>query len=109
LIIGGSGRDVIHGGIGEDLLFGGASTYYSEPTKSVNLVSLNAIMEQWTNGAAYATRVASLSAALVTPSKFSNDNNAVDHLFGDEDLDWFLRRTGDVIDDLAAGEDVTNF
>jgi Ca2+-binding RTX toxin-like protein len=109
LLLGGSGSDTLHGETGEDILYGGTTTYYNESTKALDLAALRAIMAEWTRtDADYPTRIGILLASrLIGSATFTNDANAVDHLFGEGDLDWFLKRTGDTVEDVEAGETIT--
>ena len=113
LLIGGSNADTLRGGAGEDLLFGGRTSYFNESTKELDLVSLDAIFQQWLRtDLNYATRISNLMSggvgALVSSSKFTNDANAADDLFGEDGQDWYLISRKDRLNDKQSNETVTN-
>jgi hypothetical protein len=94
-----------HGG-GDDILFGGTTTYYNESTGALDRAALDTILQKWNQTASYATRVARLGA-WINATKFTDDEAALDELYGEGDLDWFLTKTGDTVHDSTAGETTT--
>jgi Ca2+-binding RTX toxin-like protein len=110
LLIGGSGADSLRGGTGDDILLAGTVLYYDEATHTLDEASLSAILEEWTSAADYATRIDHLmnggganGSARLNASTVFNDGGAVDRLWGEQDLDWFLVSAGDAVNDLNTG------
>jgi VCBS repeat-containing protein len=108
VLIGGRGHDVLLGGGGDDVLIAGYTDFDANPA------ALGAIMNDWTSGLGYATRVANLGQWL--NSTTVHDDGASDLLGGGDgqDLyfasvrgaadtrDWVLgRRAGNVVIDTT--------
>jgi Ca2+-binding RTX toxin-like protein len=115
LLIGGTGADTLRGGAREDILFGGKISYYNESSKSLNIAALKAVLQEWTSDTGYSLRIFDLTnipsppTARIRPNTFADDSNAVDLLFGEEDQDWFITRTGDFVEDEQSDETITVF
>jgi hypothetical protein len=95
VMIGGAGADTLNGMGGEDILIGGTTAY------DANSAALRAIVREWSSGASYAQRVASISSG-----SFSNgavrlaagtvfNDSAADVLAGGLGDDWFISGSGD--------------
>jgi Ca2+-binding RTX toxin-like protein len=114
LLFGGSGADILRGGNGEDILVGGLTSYFNEATRVLNRTALDKIMEEWSRtDADYATRVSHLLTGggwndphLLNNATVFDDAGAIDTLFGEGDLDWFLAGGGDT-NDQVTGEIIT--
>jgi hypothetical protein len=81
--------DALLGGDGEDILIGGF-TYYD-----FDMVSLSAILAEWTSAAPYAQRVANLTSGAGVPQLDASvvfSNYAGNSLYGGEGLDLFFGR-----------------
>ena len=114
LLIGGLGADVLHGGGGDDILIGDTTDF------DANVAALNAIMAEWgRTDATYQTRIAhlngttpgGLSAGYLLTAATIHDDLAIDQLYGDAGLNWFLYRLNssakDKVNDLSPGEVAT--
>jgi Ca2+-binding RTX toxin-like protein len=115
LVIGGSGSDIVHGNIGEDILVAGFTAFANESNGTVNETALNSIMAEWTRtDLGYAARISHVigsSTGGLNGGYFLNtltvfDDGAVDTLFGETGLDWFLGSGNDDINETS-GEVVT--
>jgi Ca2+-binding RTX toxin-like protein len=114
LLIGGHGSDRLHGGPGDDILFASATQWDSNDTALCN------IMEEWTSGRGYSTRVKNLrdgtgSTVRANESFFLSLATIVpeagheDKLTGASGRDWFFAnykggRPLDKITDRASNE-----
>jgi Ca2+-binding RTX toxin-like protein len=111
LLIGGLGADTLRGGGGDDILIGGATDH------DANVPALLAIMKEWgRTDVDYTKRVKHLQGTLsgglngsyLLKTTTVCDDSAIDSLFGEAGLDWFLaRKSGtkkDKVNDLATGE-----
>ncbi|WP_406696293.1 calcium-binding protein [Singulisphaera sp. Ch08] len=106
ILIGGAGADALSGGNGDDMLIGGSTSYDS------NIGALTAIMAEWSRtDLDYATRISHLNGSVaggrngaffLTGATVLNDA-AIDSLYGDDGLDWFLLFPNDVVNDLNTG------
>jgi Ca2+-binding RTX toxin-like protein len=114
LLFGGLGADTLRGGGGDDLLVGSSTDY------DANVPALLAVMKEWgRTDANYSTRVkhlqGSLSGGLNGSYRLTattvHDDNAIDSLFGEAGLDWFIiggnGKKKDKVHDQANGETVT--
>jgi hypothetical protein len=118
ILIGGMGSDVLVAGQGDDILIAGKTSY------DHNALALRAVLNEWTSGDSYATRVNDilgrtaagfdLNATYFLNSSTVQDDHAVDFLDGGAGRDWFIAdttgQTGpcDVVLDAHAKELVTN-
>jgi Ca2+-binding RTX toxin-like protein len=114
ILFGGSGQDTLHGGGGDDLLFGGYSAYHNETTGAPDLAALNAIMAEWKSTThSYTDRVkylldgGGLNKKYKLTGKLLSDS-AVDSLYGEGGLDWFLAHAEDQTSDLDLLETKTS-
>jgi hypothetical protein len=119
LLFGGTGADQLYGGAGEDILVAGQTSYYVEASKSLNLTAINAILSEWTrtdlssgsDSTGYLARRNHLISSsgglngtyLLTSSTVQKDSAAVDSLYGQGDLDWFLDSSEDSTDRDTTG------
>lgn len=121
-LTGGAGRDFILGGGGldslaavseEDLLLSGPVSFASR----LHILSLLAIMSEWTSARPFDERVANINGTGVGPRNNGDtflqvgvtvfDEGALDTLSGGIDADWFFARTSiDQILDQQALEDI---
>ncbi len=103
ILIGGAGADILDGGGGEDLLIAGEVEF-----GAARAVALRAIQAEWLYATRlYADRVANLVHPANTgglngsyhlePGSTALDDGVIDHLYGGDDLDWFLY--ADALDD----------
>lgn len=74
ILIGGAGRDILIGGFGEDILVGGTTD-----------ADLEAVRTIWTGNLSFRDRVAALEGLID-----SQDDGAIDLLFGGAGQDWLL-------------------
>jgi hypothetical protein len=87
LLIAGASAVTLNGGGGEDLLIGGTTDYDQDPD------AIAAIMQEWTSGADYATRVANLengNGAPLLNSTTVHSNGGANTLNGNAGQDWFF-------------------
>jgi Ca2+-binding RTX toxin-like protein len=138
VIVGGSGNDVLGGGLGRDLLIGGTGSdaIHGNADDDIlvagftshdnNLVSLNAVMAEWSSPREYGSRVANLRG-IFNPTfgdrlngntfliisglgKTAFDDNAADTLTGSSGRDWYFANTDagilDVISGLGLDEEI---
>ncbi len=109
LLFGGLGADTLVGGIDQDILVADAT---SHDTSFIALLNLRA---EWTSDpdpdplTSYTIRVGNLlnggganGTYVLNPGVTVTDDEAVDSLFGDDDLDWFLYNFTE--DDLLDGD-----
>ncbi|MBX9790940.1 MAG: hypothetical protein K2Y37_18635 [Pirellulales bacterium] len=117
ILIGGEGADTLHGDAGEDLLIAGDVDFGAN-----RAAALRAIQAEWmTTLRSYAARIANLLDPQNTgglngthhlePGSSALDDEAIDHLFGDDGLDWFLYAESattpeDVVEDAEEIEEV---
>ncbi|MFN0051423.1 MAG: calcium-binding protein, partial [Planctomycetales bacterium] len=98
LVVGGSGSDTVRGGTDDDIVIGGTMSYYNEATRVLNQVAITAILAEWNRtDSDYTTRISRLKngGGLNGTYKLNSttvvlDDGAVDILYGDAGLDWFL-------------------
>lgn len=105
LLIGGLGADTLQGADGEDILIGARTDHDSD------LAALLAIFDEWgRTDLGYAERISHLTGATTggfNGSAFLNaqtihEDDAVDQLFGGNQLDWFLyQAAGPFADSLS--------
>lgn len=102
LLIGGRGADRIVGSGGEDILIAGFTRY--DDQGDVDYLALLAILDEWTSGRRYATRVANLEAHLLRVGATVFDDGNADMLTGSQSQDWFFIGVGDRITDSVRDE-----
>lgn len=95
LVVGGSGGDTLHGNNMDDILVGGKLAYADE-VKTIDRGALEAILAIWRTPISYSTRTATLRGGLLNSSAVLDDY-AVDKLYGDAGVDWFLIGIGDEV------------
>ncbi|MFN5274332.1 MAG: beta strand repeat-containing protein [Planctomycetota bacterium] len=112
VLVGGLGLDRLEGGSGEDIVIGGRTTF------DTNLTAMVGVLSEWTrtgSGTSLEERYNNLSNVNPSASRLNgtfflrglefttgrtlNDDNAVDRLFGQADTDWFIG--GTVANDFA--------
>jgi Ca2+-binding RTX toxin-like protein len=111
LLVGGTGPDSLDGGTGDDILISGTFNYYSESSKLLDRVAVDAIMAEWARtDLDYYSRIANIrfgvgpgGAVKLSIATVQADGAAVDSLTGAEQLDWFWRFGGDLITDRGLG------
>jgi len=102
-LYGGSGRDILLGGADADTLFGeGGDDILVAHTTSIDSDEAAAadVFAEWTSANPYVDRVNNIRALGI--SIF--DDGAIDTLWGQGGLDWFLFSPGDRVKDKAASE-----
>jgi hypothetical protein len=106
VLSGGAGRDLLiagalastlNGGDGQDILIGGTTAY------GADLAQLDAIMTEWTSGAAYGTRVSNLRKGLLA-SGLVQSNGGFNQLQGQSELDLLFGAAGSDQYTLENGE-----
>jgi len=104
ILIGGTGRDKLYGSAFDDILIAGSTTHDEDDA------ALQAILNEWSSGNNYATRVNNIrngggaNGTFVFDDTTVIDDGAADTLIGDGGLDWFWIGTGDKIKDRAKNE-----
>ncbi|MBX9788410.1 MAG: hypothetical protein K2Y37_05800 [Pirellulales bacterium] len=117
ILIGGAGADTLHGDAGEDLLIAGDVDFGAN-----RAAALRAIQAEWmTTLRLYAARVTNLLDPQNTgglngtyhleAGSTALDDAVIDHLYGGDDLDWFLYAESaaspeDVVEDAEEIEEV---
>ncbi|HTH07251.1 MAG TPA: ExeM/NucH family extracellular endonuclease, partial [Ilumatobacteraceae bacterium] len=91
LVIGGAGTDSIGGGKGDDVVIGGR-TQFDAPVPA-SQQGLASVLNTWSGGGSYASRVTATAAALGTVVDTQNDS-----LGGGDGTDWFSVSSGDTTD-----------
>jgi Ca2+-binding RTX toxin-like protein len=102
-LFGGAGRDILLGGADADTLFGeGGDDILVADTTSIDSDESAAadVFAEWTSANPYVDRVNNIRALGI--SIF--DDGAIDTLWGQGGLDWFLFSPGDRLKDRSAGE-----
>ena len=116
ILIGGLGSDTLRGGGAEDILIGGSTTHDAAPSQLANLRA------EWTSDRSYSERIGNLQGTAITGTPLNNgtylrntptdtllDDNAVDNLYGEDDLDWFIASlANDLLVDRIADELITD-
>jgi hypothetical protein len=119
VLVGGLGLDRLEGGSGEDIVIGGRTTF------DTNLTAMVGVLSEWTrtgSGTSLEERYNNLSNVSPSASRLNgsfflrglefttgrtlNDDNAVDQLFGQADTDWFVG--GTVANDFATTDYTTD-
>jgi Ca2+-binding RTX toxin-like protein len=112
ILIGGLGIDTLYGGGDEDILIGGSTSHDIAPVALANLRA------EWTSTRTYNERIGNLQGTSTTGTPMNNetylrntptdtllDDNAVDSLYGEDDLDWFIAKLGmDLLPDRIVDE-----
>jgi hypothetical protein len=112
VLVGGLGLDRLEGGGGEDIVIGGRTTF------DTNLTAMIGVLSEWSRtgvGSSIQERYNNLSNVSPSASRLNenfflrglefttgrtlNDDNAVDQLFGQAETDWFIG--GTVANDFA--------
>jgi len=116
VLVGGLGSDQLYGGNGEDILIGGRTTF------DTNLSAMLGVLDEWSRTSTASTQtdrynnLSNITPAAnrlngnfylrgmeFTTARTLNDDNAVDKLFGQGDLDWYIGGTASTANDFAAG------
>jgi Ca2+-binding RTX toxin-like protein len=105
ILIGGSGADSLNGGAGDDILIAGTTTFDSNPS------ALVAIMTEWASADSYSVRinvlmnvgVANGMVKLNTSTVLGDPTQTVNTLTGGAGLDWFFATSKDNITDRLTG------
>lgn len=117
LVIGGSGADTVRGNNSEDVLIADHIVYALENEIAPDFIALEKLRAEWARtDSAYAVRISHLNGTVaggLNESYFINnttvvDEGAVDSLFGDGSLDWFVAGLEDSVSSTS-GETVTRF
>ena len=122
-LLGGDDRDVLFGGAGADSLNGGADDDIligPVTTHETTFASVVAIISEWASNRSLQQRIANLTNSNPTADRLNgniflipgstvtdDENGAVDSLFGDSGLDWFIYEfSEDNAQDRVNGQDV---
>lgn len=101
LLIGGDGADMIIGQGGEDILISGTTSYDN------SLSAIDSIMEVWTSGDDYETRVANITdqnqAVFLVADITVFDDDDADALIGGRDKDLYFANLEGGTEDFVAG------
>lgn len=112
ILVGGTGLDFLDGGLSDDILIAAKLSYYNEANRSINLAAFQKLRDEWARSdlVSYNDRINHLngsvpgglntSSYLLNTSTLTNDANAVDTVYGREDLDWFIVGSNDLIQDM---------
>ena len=98
------------------ILIGGSTTHDAAPSQLANLRA------EWTSDRSYSERIGNLQGTAITGTPLNNetylrntptdtllDDNAVDNLYGEDDLDWFIASlANDLLVDRIADELITD-
>ncbi len=112
ILIGGGGSDTLRGGGDQDILIGGSTTHDTAP------FALAHLRAEWTSTRTYHERIGNLQGTATTGTPMNNetylrntptdtllDDNAVDTLYGEDELDWFIAKLGmDILPDRIVDE-----
>jgi parallel beta-helix repeat protein len=111
ILIGGGGSDTIYGGAGEDIVIGGSTSF------DVNTTALLAIRNEWLSTRTYGQRIGNLRGTSISGAPLNNgyflgnsptdtifSDSAVDTLFGQDDSDWFIAKSNDLLSDRLSDE-----
>ncbi len=104
ILIGGDGKDTLVGNAGDDILIAGSTAHDEDDA------ALQAILDEWSSGNDYNTRVDNIRNGTGVNGPFVLDDTTVlddavrDTLTGSAGLDWFWIGTNDSIKDKASGE-----
>jgi Ca2+-binding RTX toxin-like protein len=104
ILIGGTGRDQLYGSAFDDILIAGSTAHDEDDA------ALQAILDEWTSGNSYATRVSNIrngggaNGAFVLDDTTVIDDGAADILIGSGGQDWFWSGPGDKIKGRAKNE-----
>lgn len=126
ILVGGDGTDTLNGGGGKDLLFGGlgADSLFGQDGGDVlvagryerenDLAALRMLRTAWTGSGSYQTRVSRLRSGVGTDSQGITvkltisqiTDDAIDQLFGGNDVDWYLTNAASEVRGASRDESI---